>query len=561
MRANQEMSHFAQTILDGKYAHTKPSGHKESWPEIARRVPYSVMSKAATPRIERVREFIEARQIMPGGRYLYAAGRRFPQINNCFLFIAEDTREGWSDTMYKNTSSLMTGGGVGNVYSKLRPKGALVGGMGGTSTGPCALMQMVNEAGRHIMQGGSRRSAIWAGLHWWHQDVFDFIAMKNWSTAVQELKRKDFNFPATMDGTNISVCLDGEFFLAFHNDSHPKHRWAVDVFWTVVEQMCRTGEPGFSVDVGPKELEWARNACTEVTSPDDGDMCNLVSLNMARFSRIEDFEEATDSAAELMLHGTMYSPLPLERMHKVREKNRRLGLGLMGIHEWLLRRGKKYGPDEELGRWLEVYASVHQKAAAHADRLGISRPVGTRAIAPTGTIAIVAETTSGIEPIFAVAQKRRYLNQDMTHTWKYQYIIDACAQRVIDAGVDPDLIEDAYDLAEDYERRIQFQSWTQQYVDHGISSTINMPTWGSSVNNRRTLQRFGDTLMKYLPDMRGITVYPDGARGGQPLNRVPYSEAVKHLGREFVEGGEAEVSAVIQEFGNERSCVNGLCGL
>lgn len=556
MRANQEMSHFAQTILKGKYAHTKPSGHKESWPEIAHRVAYTVMKGANNSRIERVRKFIEARKIMPGGRYLYAAGRRFPQINNCFLFIAEDSREGWADTMYKNTSSLMTGGGVGNVYSKLRQKGALVGGMGGASTGPCALMQMVNEAGRHIMQGGSRRSAVWAGLHWWHPDIFEFINLKNWSPEVQELKRRDFNFPAPMDGTNISVCLDGEFFLALEDESHPKHSWAEDIYWAVIPQMCRTGEPGFSVDIGPKELEWARNACTEVTSPDDGDMCNLVSQNMARFDSIEEFEEAVDAAAELMLYGTLYSPLPLERMYKVREKNRRLGLGLMGIHEWLLRRGKQYGPDKELGKWLEVYASVHQKAANHARKMGISQPVGTRAIAPTGTIAIIAETTSGIEPIFAVAQKRRYLNQDMSNTWKYQYIIDACAQRVIDAGVDPNLIEDAYDLAEDYERRIQFQAWTQQYVDHGISSTINMPAWGTSINNNHTLSRFGKTLLKYLPDIRGITVYPDGARDGQPLNRVPYTEAVRFLGQEFIEGG-----AVIQEFGNERSCVNGLCGL
>lgn len=558
-----EMSHFATTILKGKYAHTKPSGHKEEWPEVAERVAVSVMNKFVDPRIvERVQTYIANRQFMPGGRYLYAAGKRYPQINNCFLFITnEDSREAWADTMHKNTSALMTGGGVGNVYTKLRHEGALVAGMGGTSTGPLALMQMVNEAGRFIMQGGARRSAIWAGLHWYHPDIFKFIQLKDWSPEVQELKRKDFNFPATMDMTNISVALDSEFFKAFHDTKHPMFLHAQKVYWMVVEHMCMTGEPGFSIDVGDNEGEWARNACTEVTSADDGDMCNLGSLNMARFHNLADFEEAVYYGVCFLLCGTMYSPLPLERMYAIREKNRRIGLGLMGIHEWLLRRDYRYGPNDELGQWLAAYARAQEHAHHWASKVfGISTPVKTRAVAPTGTIAIVAETTSALEPIFAVAQKRRYLNQDSTQIWRYQYIIDACAERLIADGVDPDNIEDAYDLSEDVERRVQMQAWMQQYVDHGISSTINMPKWGSSQNNQRTVQKFGDTLIKYLPHLRGITVYPDEARGGQPLNRVPYSEAIKHLGKEFTETGE-QVSVQFEEVGNERACVNGVCGI
>jgi hypothetical protein len=114
-----------------------------------------------------------------------------------------------------------------------------------------------------------------------------------------------------------------------------------------------------------------------------------------------------------------------------------------------------------------------------ADRLGISRPIKTRAIAPSGTISIVAETTSAIEPIMAVAMKRRYVKDG---TWHFQYIVDATAQRLIDSGVDPAMIESAYDLAEDVERRLEFQAFVQQYVDHGISSTINLPAWGSPNN-------------------------------------------------------------------------------
>lgn len=144
----------------------------------------------------------------------------------------------------------------------------------------------------------------------------------------------------------------------------------------------------------------------------------------------------------------------------------------------------------------------------------------------------MAETTSGIEPIFCVAYKRRYLKGSV---WHYQYVVDPTAARLIKAGVSPNQIEDAYDLSWDVERRVEFQHWMQQAVDHGISSTINLPHWGSEQNNDSTMRPFGEMLMKYLPEMRGITCYPDGARDGQPLTPVPYKEAMEHTGEELTE--------------------------
>ena len=102
-------------------------------------------------------------------------------------------------------------------------------------------------------------------------------------------------------------------------------------------------------------------------------------------------------------------------------------------------------------------------------------------------------------------------------------------------GISPDKIEDAYTLANDVERRLAFQAWVQQYVDHSISSTINLPKWGSELNNDSKVQEFGNMLMKYLPNLRGVTVYPDGARSGQPLTTVSYKTAEKQLGEIFVE--------------------------
>jgi len=191
--------------------------------------------------------------------------------------------------------------------------------------------------------------------------------------------------------------------------------------------------------------------------------------------------------------------------------------------------------DEELAKYLEEYEKSTKYAHRYCDEWDLSRSVKTRAIAPTGSIGIIAETTTGIEPIFCVAYKRRYLKHT---TWNYQYVIDPTAKRLIDQGVNPGLIEDAYSLAEDVERRVEMQAWTQKYVDHAISSTINLPAWGSELNNENKVQDFGNMLIKYLPQLRGITVYPDGSRGGQPLTPVKYEEAIKQTGQIFLENSD-----------------------
>jgi ribonucleoside-diphosphate reductase alpha chain len=531
-------STFANVIYRQKYAQDG-----ENWEDTATRVVENVMKNYLPELVEEVTQAVVDRKFMPGGRYLYASGKRFHQTQNCLLLDVEDSREGWADLMGRVTSGLMTGAGIGVVYSKLRENGALVKGMGGKSTGPLAIMEMVNEVGRHIMQGGSRRAAIWAGLHWNHPDIFDFILMKEWSDDIKAMKEKDFNTRAPMDMTNISVILDDDFFFAYDTPNHRLHDWANKVYWTVVEQMLYSGEPGFSIDTGENAGEHLRNACTEVTSRDNDDICNLGSINMARIDSKDEFARLVEIGTAFLLCGTLYSLVPYEGVADTRTKNRRLGLGLMGIYEWLVKRGYKYEANDELAEWLDIYATSTDVAATYAGLLNISTPVKTRAIAPTGTIGILAETTTGIEPLFAHAYKRRYLKGT---DWHYQYVIDATAQRLIDQGIAPEKLETAYELAENYERRIAFQAWVQQWVDHGISSTLNLPAYGYQ---SFTSKEFGTTLMKYLPNLRGVTVYPDGARGGQPLNVATYEEAKESEGVEFA------------EYGSEQSCKSGSCGV
>jgi len=529
-------SKFSEDIFNHKYRHEGA----ETWATLAKTLVEDVCGEHM-PQDEKDQliQYITDMKFLPGGRYLYYAGRPNKFFNNCYLLKAEeDTREDWSDLSWKAESCLMTGGGIGVDYSVYRPSGAPIQRTGGQASGPIPKMLMLNEIGRNVMQGGSRRSAIYASLNWQHGDIEQFLTIKDWDAikvgstgkSLWDIKQEDFNFPAPLDMTNISVNYDTKWLMEYYKTGDPG-----ETFRKNVKQALKTAEPGFSFNFFDKENETLRNACTEVTSEDDSDVCNLGSLNFGRIEDIYELSKIVELGTKFLICGTLKAQLPYEKVNETREKNRRLGLGIMGVHEWLIKKGYRYEVTPELHQWLEIYKGVSDGTSKDfADALGISRPVANRAIAPTGTIGILAGTSTGIEPIFAVAYKRRYLKGGSR--WHYQYVVDSAAQVLIDTyGVDPDSIESSLDLAEDYERRMKFQADVQDYVDMSISSTINLPAWGSKLNNESTVDKFAETLAKYAPRLRGFTCYPDGARGGQPLTSVPYSEAVDKLGEEFEE--------------------------
>jgi ribonucleoside-diphosphate reductase alpha chain len=539
-------NNIARNVFRQKYA----QGPEDSWDALADRLVEDVCGTrwGTQPALmsesdrRELSEHIKCMRFMPGGRYLYYAGRPYKAYNNCYLLRAEeDTREEWANIFHRASSCLLTGGGIGIDYSILRAKGKPLRRTGGTASGPIPLMLAVNEIGRNVMQGGSRRSAIYASLNWQHEDIPDFLTIKNWSALIKEAKSNDFNFPAPLDMTNISVNYDDDAGYWDYEDKvgSTEQVFKLDstnpVFLQNVRQAMETGEPGFSFNFGDKQNETLRNACTEVTSEDDSDVCNLGSINLGNISSLEEFKSVVSLASKFLVCGTLRADLPYEKVYKVREKNRRLGLGLMGIHEWLLQRGQKYEVTDELKSWLEVYRSESKRAAdEHCDRFYISRPVAYRAIAPTGTIGILAGTTTGIEPLFAVAYKRRYLTNGTV--WKYEYVIDSTADQLIrDYGLRADEIDTAYKLSSNYEQRIKFQADIQDYVDMSISSTINLPAWGSKGNSESDVGTFASILAKYAPRLRGFTCYPDGSRGGQPITEVDYETALKHKGTVFEE--------------------------
>ena len=176
-------------------------------------------------------------RFIPGGRYLYYAGRPNSYYNNCFLLRGEeDTREEWAELVKRATSCLMTGGGIGIDYSRFRPAGKPLSRTGGISSGPLPLMQAINSIGAGVMQGGSRRSAIYASLNWLHEDIPTFLTIKNWSDQIKDIKATDFNFPAMLDMTNISINYDNKW-------KYNKDRANLHTFVENCRQAMMTGEP------------------------------------------------------------------------------------------------------------------------------------------------------------------------------------------------------------------------------------------------------------------------------------------------------------------------------
>jgi len=532
-------SAYAYDIFKQKYS----MDEQEKWPDTCKRVVDAVCGQLlSNDDKELIFNMMVARKFIPGGRYLYSAGRAFHQVNNCFLYKVKDSREGWADLMYKATVSLMTGGGIGADYSLLRPEGALIRKTGGRSTGPISLIEMVNEAGRHIMQGGFRRSAIWAGLNWKHDDIFSFLKLKNWSKELKDIKSKDIYFRLPVEGTNISVIYDTEFFVAVKDRKHPLHKHAKDVWALNCLQAFSSAEPGFSFNF-LKDSESLRNACCEVVSSDDSDKCNLGTIWINRIDGREEFANIVNLSTKFLLCGGIYSDVPFEKIKEVGIKNNRIGLGLGGIHEWLMQRGYGYRVTPELHKWLNIYEQESDSSAyITAKDLGVAIPKGKRAVAPTGSIGILAETTTGIEPLFCKAYKRRYLNKE--NKWVYRYVIDGAVKRLLEKDLKLEEIQDSYDLT--FKERVKFQADVQNYVDMSISSTCNLPKWGSPENNTDTLEVNSRTLLKYAKRLRGFTCYPDGSRGGQPLERISLKTA---LGKE---------DKVFEE--RKFECVGGDCG-
>ncbi len=177
---------------------------------------------------------------------------------------------------------------------------------------------------------------------------------------IADAKKADFNYPAPLDMMNISTNYSDEWLHGNDNE----------VFMENCKQALMTGEPGFSFNFGAQKNETLRNACCEITSFDDSDVCNLGSVNLANIETVEEFKDVVNLASKFLVCGLIRANLPYEKVERVRQQNSRIGLGLMGLHEWLLKRGHRYEMNDELKKWMKVYESESERSAnEHCERL------------------------------------------------------------------------------------------------------------------------------------------------------------------------------------------------
>jgi ribonucleoside-diphosphate reductase alpha chain len=515
---------FAQSIYKMKYS----LNGLEEWIDTADRVVLTICNlypNFFTPSETRELQFyVRGRLFIPAGRYLYSTGRELNQVKNCFAFRAEDTREGWAKLFHDVASTLMTGGGLGVDYSDIRPKGSPLKRTGGYCSGPLSLMRGIDAIGQEIIQGGFRRSALLAFLKWNHPDIQEFIQAKQVDGA--------------LSCTNISVYFDDEFIrLLNEEDVNAKELWR-----QVGLNAFKHAEPGFKFPNFHKPDAYLTNACGEFLSETSGDSCNLGTIFIDKVPSITQFKRIVYLATKFLIAGNHYSYMPSPELKEISLTNMRVGLGLGGFSNWLIKRGLPYKVNDELEEWLDIYKTHSEFAAQDLE----TDCASLRAIAPNGTIGIIAESSTGIEPIFCKAYKRRYKteNSDKMH---YQYVVDGGVKQLLEQGINPAQIWDASDLT--FEDRIKFQADVQPYVDNAISSTVNLASWGSPSNNENNLQEKLDLIFKLVKSkkLKGLTVYSDGCKAGQPLTRVPLHTALSKEGLVFEE--------------SLTECIGGVCGI
>lgn len=557
-----EPSGFGLEIFQSRHA----AHPDETWAEACARVAYAVSEAEET---EDLRNYwhevffalLLRNLLMPGGRIWYGAGRPRGQLLNCFVIPTEDSREGWGKTVSDSIVISGTGGGVGLNASPVRPRGSAILGTGGVATGAVSLMQVVDAAGEVIKAGGGRRTALMLCLNLSHGDIQEFLDKKldldqlnNANVSVVFNDDPEYFFSLVAAGGNLNLVHNGEVVGSI----------AAKPLWDkIVANALKTGEPGIlngylanqMSNIAYIEELVSTNPCGEIwMSPYD--CCCLGALVLPRFM------EETPQGMELDTYGLMQvitasvrfldnvltvNTYPLPEIKAKCEQLRRIGLGVTGLHDAMLLGGMKYNSKE--GReWVSslmeqiqdcsYYASsdlAYEKGSfpgfvkesyltmGHVSKLNQDvrdsiemsgmRNCAVNTIAPTGTISIVCGTSSGIEPIFASAYVRTYRKgEDLAE----EVIIHPLFQRFMDQGKDVSHFQGAHELS--IEDHLEMQVVCQIWVDNAVSKTINLPAG-------TTHQELSDAYMRYLPMLKGVTVYPDGSRENQPLRPISLEDA------------------------------------
>ena len=498
---------------------------------------------------------LEDFKFTPGGRIMHGAGREdiTTTLNNCYVVgINDDSINSIYKTIQEEARTYKFGGGCGHDLSVLRPSGDAINGTGGESCGPVGFMNLFSENTNTIAQHG-RRGANMQTLRIDHPDIEKFI----------EIKTGDINM---VKYSNISVLLTDEFMKAVEDDLEFDLKWEDKVYKTInarelwgkiIDHAHSSAEPGllfWDTMTNYHNAEYcsplvSTNPCAEQPLPDGG-CCNLGSINLERFVdqegnfKVEEFKETVQIATRFLDNVIDYNldRHALDSQKQNAQNDRRIGLGILGLGDMLVRMQIKYDSEDALQTVDQVMKIFRDTAYETSKDLAIEKGIfpnykwsgfrkskfiknlprnlknnikdnGIRnstvlTVPPTGSGAIVARVTSGIEPIFATSYKRRVKKNDGFGREFNEYkVYHPIIEKLFDTDENlPDYVVTAHDI--DPYFRVKMQGIIQKYIDSSISSTVNLK---QNIDKETVADIY---MTAYKADLKGITVYREGSREG-----------------------------------------------
>ncbi len=506
-------------------------------------------------------ELLISRDFLPNSPTLMNAGTPLGQLSACFVLPVGDTMEEIFEAVKQMALVQRTGGGTGFSFSRLRPKGDVVVSTGGEASGPVSFMKIFDSATEHIKQGGKRRGANMGVLRVDHPDILEFVTAKRDERALQ-------NF-------NISVAVTDAFMEAARQDQeyeliNPRNGRVVGrmkarrILEEIVRAAWETGDPGLlfldainranpTPHLGPLE---ATNPCGEIPLL-PYESCNLGSINLRNMVRErqgraevdwEKLRETVRKAVRFLDDVIEVNRYPIPEIERMTRGNRKIGLGVMGFADLLIRLDLSYDSEEAIALAEQLMRTIAEEARATSERLAEERGVFPNwkgsvhearqqrlrnatltAIAPTGTLSIIAETSASIEPLFALAYRRTHVLGGETlyevnplfleyldrHSLRAEEITEAVLARgrLRDVPGVPDAMKRVFVTALEIppERHLQIQAAFQRAVDNAVSKTINMPEEATVEDVARAYWRAWELGLK------GVTIYRYGSKSAQVL--------------------------------------------
>ena len=509
---------------------------------------------------------LEDFKFVPGGRIMHGAGREDIRttLNNCYVVaVREDSIKAIYDTIINEALTYKYGGGCGHDLSALRPAGDAINGTGGESCGPTGFMNLFSENTNTIAQHG-RRGANMQTLRIDHPDIEKFIEIKTGN--VDMVKYSNISVLLTHDFMD-AVDNDKEFDLTYNNKVYKTIK-ARTLWNRIIEHAHASAEPGLLFWDTMKDYHNAEycsplvstNPCAEQPLPDGG-CCNLGAVNLERFVdengnfMINEFKETVAIGTRFLDNVVDYNinRHALENQKQNATNDRRVGLGILGLGDMLVRMSIKYDSEDALqtvDQIMKIFRDITYETSVELaqekgsfpnfDWKGYSKskfiknlPKSIRdkisangirnstltTVAPTGSGAIVSRVTSGVEPIFATSYIRRVKkNDNYGRSFDEYKVIHPVINQLFGGDEDlPDYVVTSHNI--DPYFRVKMQSVIQKYIDSSISSTVNL-------SENITVDTIADIYMKaYKTGLKGITVYREGSREGILITDKPKEEA------------------------------------